>query len=171
MCYVVEIVMFTLILNTNEFVSDVLATIKMSTERIRGPAVQFGDGDTTATDLEDRRKMNMIKTYSDGVGHVMCDNTMRNINRVIRCTIISKLKFVDVSNKFGSFNQPDFTNKKSWVSILLSNIPSMDATTDSMKCKLWMTYRHKIREQFSLHRSAVTLKIKRAFVRGKDNNV
>ena len=79
----------------------------------------------------------------------------------------SQKKFVEEGEGFGRFDRPDFRDSKSWVSILFGKIPSLDLLSDRMKCKVWITYRKKIKEQFSLHRSAVTLKIQKAFVNGE----
>ena len=113
------------------------------------------------------RKALMIETYTEGIGNEKNDNTQRSINEALRGTIIPKKKFVEEGEGFGRFDRPDFRDSKSWVSILFGKIPSLDILSDRMKCKVWITYRKKIKEQFSLHRSAVTLKIQKAFVKGE----
>ena len=124
-------------------------------------------GDTTAEDETPRRRLVMIKAYSDNIGQLHQDNTMRSINRVLRQMVLPKMKFLDNTNKFGSFNRPDFTDTNSWVSKLFAKIPALDRATDRTKCQVWITYKAKIKEQFGLHRSSVTLKIKRAMIAGK----
>ena len=123
--------------------------------------------DTTAEDERKKRRLVMIKAYSDNIGQQHQDNTMRSINRVLRQMVLPKMKFLENTNKFGSFNRPDFTDPNSWVSKLFTKIPALDNATDRMKCQVWITYKAKIKEQFSLHRSSVTLKIKRAMIAGK----
>lgn len=113
------------------------------------------------------RKALMIETYTEAIGNEKNDNTQRSINEALRGTIIPKKKFVEEGEGFGRFDRPDFRDTKSWVSILFGKIPSLDLLSDRMKCKVWITYRKKIKEQFSLHRSAVTLKIQKAFVNGE----
>ena len=125
--------------------------------------------DTTERDTPLARKAVMVDVYSEGIGHVMDENTLRSITSVLRCAILPKKKFVDDGEGFGTFEKHDFCSEKHWASILYKKIPSLHMMTDSMKCKVWITYRKKIKEQFSLHRSAVTLKIKRAFINGKFN--
>ena len=123
--------------------------------------------DTTAEDERKNRRLVMIKAYSDNIGQQHQDNTMRSINRILRQMVLPKMKFLENTNKFGSFNRPDFTDPNSWVSKLFTKIPALDNATDRMKCQVWITYKAKIKEQFSLHRSSVTLKIKRAMIAGK----
>ena len=123
--------------------------------------------DTTVNNNALERKALMIDVYTEAVGHPKCENTLKCINTVLRCAILPKKKFVDDGEGFGRFNKPDFRNENQWVTILYKKIPSLDMMTDKMKCKVWITYRKKIKEQFSLHRSAVTLKIQKAFIAGK----
>ena len=115
------------------------------------------------------RKALMIETYTEAIGNEKNDNTQRCINEALRGTILPKKKFVEEGEGFGRFDRPDFRDSKSWVSILFGKIPSIDMLSDRMKCKVWITYRKKIKEQFSLHRSAVTLKIQKAFTDGELN--
>lgn len=122
--------------------------------------------DTTDKDSPGTRKLLMLKVYGEGIGHKRSDNTQKCINTVVRNTILPKMKFVPTGNGLGSFDKPDFTNAKSWVNILFSKIPSLDNLSDGMKCKVWVTYRMKIKEQFSLHRAGVTLKIQKNFIKG-----
>ena len=122
--------------------------------------------DTTEKDSPGTRKLLMLKVYGEDIGHKRSDNTQKCINTVVRNTILPKMKFVPTGNGLGSFEKPDFTNTKSWVNILFSKIPSLDNLSDGMKCKVWITYRMKVKEQFSLHRAGVTLKIQNNFIKG-----
>ena len=122
--------------------------------------------DTTDKDSPGRRKLLMLKVFGEGVGHRRADNTQKCINTVVRNTILPKMKFVPTGSGLGSFDKPDFTDSKSWVNILFKKIPSLENLSDGMKCKVWITYRAKIKEQFSLHRAGVTLKIRINFIKG-----
>ena len=129
--------------------------------------IQGMETDTTAADDSVQRKAVMLDAYSEGVGHPKCNNTQKCINTVLRGAILPKKKFVEEGEAFGRFEKPDFRDENSWVSIMYKKIPSFDMMTDRMKCKVWITYRKKIKEQFSLHRSGVTLRIQHAFIQGK----
>ncbi len=94
---------------------------------------------------------------------------MRTLAKAIRKIIIPQLKFVQSGKLFGSFEHPDFTDQHCWVNKLLDSILQLHAANDTVKAEIWMTYRKGIKEQFSLHRSSVTLKIKRNFFEGKWN--
>ena len=119
--------------------------------------------------VEDRstRQMELVRVYSQGNKLVKNESTMRTLAKSLRKVIIPQVKFVQCSKVFGSFDQPDFTSAQCWQNKLFSNIPSLNNATDEMKAQVWMTYRGKLKEQFSLHRSGVTLKIKRKFEEGK----
>ena len=117
------------------------------------------------------RKALMLDTYTEAIGDEKNENTQRCINEALWGTILPKKKFVDEGDGFGRFDRPDFRDSKNWVSILYKKIPSLDLLSDRMKCKVWITYRKKIKEQFSLHRSAITLKIQKAFVDGKSDGL
>ena len=65
------------------------------------------------------------------------------------------------------FEQPDFSNQNCWANKVFDRIGNLKHASDSKKAEVWMTYRAKIKEQFSLHRSSVTLKIKNVFIKGE----
>ena len=123
--------------------------------------------DTSEKDSTDNRKQVMMKTYVEDIGHRPSENTQRCINVVVRNTILPKMKFVPSGKAFGSFDKPDFTDQKSWVNILFSKIPNLGELSDAMKCRVWITYKARIKEQFSLHRAGITHKIKLNFVKCK----
>lgn len=123
--------------------------------------------DTTEKDARGVRKLQMIKVYGEGIGHLPSENTQRCINAVVRNTILPKMKFVASGTRFGSFERPDFSDEKSWVNILFGKIPNLNDLSDGMKCKVWITYRAKIKEQFGLHRAKITHHIKNNFIKGK----
>lgn len=124
-------------------------------------------GDTREGDDIDKRKLNLMKVYSQGLTVVRNDNTKTTILNSVRSIIIPHVKFVTTSKVFGSFEQPDFTDENCWQNKLFGNIVTLKGASDKMKAEVWMTYRAKIKEQFSLHRSSTTLKIKRKFLDGK----
>lgn len=113
------------------------------------------------------RKMNLISVYGKGNTIRRNDNTMRTLAKVMRKVILPQMKFVQGGKLFGSFEYPDFTDDNCWVNALFENIPSMKNASDTMKAEVWMTYRKQIKEQFSLHRSGVTLKMKKNFMDGE----
>ena len=124
-------------------------------------------GDTREGDDIDKRKLNLMKVYSQGLTVVRNENTKTTILNSVRSIIIPHVKFVTTGKVFGSFEQPDFTDDNCWQNKLFGNIVTLRGASDKMKAEVWMTYRAKIKEQFSLHRSSTTLKIKRKFLDGK----
>lgn len=124
--------------------------------------------DTCNTDDSDARKMTLIHQYARGKPTVTInDATLRSLTRAIRLVIIPKVKFLPGLKGFGSFEQPDFTHPNCWVNKVFDRIANLKNASDKKKADIWMAYRSKIKEQFSLHRSGVTLKIKNSFVKGK----
>ena len=92
---------------------------------------------------------------------------MRSLTRAVCLVILPKVKFLAGGKGFGSFEQPDFTNPSCWVNKVFDRMPHLKNASDKMKAEIWMTYHSKIKEQFSLHRSGVTLRIKKAFMAGE----
>ena len=126
------------------------------------------DRDTVDTDDAETRKLTLIQQYSRGKStSIINESTMKSLTRAICLVIIAKLKFLPGSSGFGSFEQPDFTHPNCWVNKVFDRIANLKHASDKKKADVWMTYRNKIKEQFSLHRSGVTLKIKNAFCDGE----
>ena len=123
--------------------------------------------DTREGDNVIHRKRNLMNVYGEGRGTVYNDNTMRILTNSVRKVIIPQIKFVSSKKGFGSFDQPNFADRTCWVNKLFANITTLKMASDRMKAEIWMTYKTKIKEQFSLHRAAATLKIKRKFMEGK----
>ena len=124
--------------------------------------------DTVNTDDAERRKVTLIQQYSRGKSTSMInDATMKSLTRAIRLVILPKVKFLPGGKGFGSFEQPDFTHPNCWVNKVFDRIANLKNASDRKKADVWMTYRNKIKEQFSLHRSSVTLKMKNAFCNGE----
>lgn len=130
------------------------------------PHDEVEEGDKEQEDRS-KRQMELIRVYSQGTQLLKNDTTLRTLTKSLRKLIIPHVKFVQCSKVFGSFDQPDFTSADCWQNKLFSNIPSLHNARGEMKAQVWMTYRSKLKEQFSLHRSGVTLKIKRKFEEGK----
>ena len=123
--------------------------------------------DTFNTDDAEARKLTLIQQYARGKPtNIINEATMRSLTRAIRLVIIPKVKFLPGGKGFGSFEQPDFTNPNCWVNKVFDRIANLKNASDKKKADVWMTYRTKIKEQFSLHRSGITLKIKAAFCNG-----
>ena len=126
------------------------------------------DGDTFPTDDSDQRRMVLIQEYSKASSSTsMNESTMKSLTRAICLVILPKVKFLPGGRGFGSFDQPDISNPNCWVNRVFDRMPHLKNASDRKKAEIWMTYRSKIKEQFSLHRSGVTLKMKKAFISGK----
>ena len=77
------------------------------------------------------------------------------------------MKFLSTSKAFGMFEQPDFTDPKSWVHHVFNQLGSSMNLPDIKKAEIWMTYRSRVKEQFSLHWSSVTQNLKNLFLKGE----
>ena len=129
---------------------------------------QLTESTDVSTDDPEVRKMNLIRQYSIGRSTMsLNESTMKSITRAIRLVIIPKVKFLPGGKGFSSFEQPDFSNPSCWANKVFDRIGNLKNASDTKKAEIWMTYRAKIKEQFSLHRSSITLKIKNAFIKGK----
>ena len=147
--------------------SDVMEKRQDSFEDYESDEVQHVSNREGSMGDRSTRQMELVRVYSQGNKLMNNESTIRTLAKSLRKVIIPQVKFVQCSKVFGSFDQPDFTSPQCWQNKLFSNIPSLNNATDEMKAQVWMTYRGKLKEQFSLHRSGVTLKIKRKFEAGK----
>lgn len=113
------------------------------------------------------KRLKLIERY--GTNQVMPINksSLTSINRAVRKVILPRMKFASTSKSFGSFDQPDFTDPDCWIHKVFGQLGSFKNLSDVKKAEIWMTYRAKVKEQFGLHRSAVTLGLKKVFVQGK----
>ena len=116
----------------------------------------------------ERRKMKLIEKYSSG--QVTTDynkSTMLSLNSAVRKVLIPRMKFVSQRKQFGQFDQPDFSDPNCWVHRVFDQLGTLKHADDCVKAEIWMTYRNKIKEQFSYHRANVTNRLKTVFVNGK----
>ena len=123
--------------------------------------------DSITTNVRELNRMKLIKKYSDCQTLTYQKSTMQSINRAVRLVLLPRMKFVSSSKSFGSFEQPDFTDNNCWVHRVFDQLGTLKNAPVKKKAELWMTYRTKIKEQFNLHRSLVTQKLKTIFVKGK----
>ena len=112
------------------------------------------------------QKGELLEIYSSGAKRQFHKSTLDSINKAIRKIALPKIKFLPTTKALGGFEMPDLSSHECWVHKIFDEI---NMTRSTLKCKaeVWMTYRHKIKEQFGLHRASVTMKIKHMFVKGK----
>ena len=91
---------------------------------------------------------------------------MQSINKAIRKIALPKIKFLPATKSFGGYEMPDLTSDDCWLHKIFDEI-NMGRYSLQKKAEIWMTYRNKVKEQFGLHRSSVTMKIKKKFISGK----
>ena len=92
--------------------------------------------------------------------------TKGEILRLVRRLVLPCEKFIAEGTHIGSFDRPDFTDKKNWYSVVL-NKAGFDNHKPRTLAKVWVTYRKDIAEAFSNHQSYVTVSMKKAFMGGK----
>ena len=105
----------------------------------------MNESDDTSTSCDstltnESQKQDLFQIYQSGVKREFRKSTLQSINKAIHKIALPKIKFLP---------------------------GSMGKSTMRTKAEIWMTYRNKVREQFGLHRSAVTMKIKKKFIKGK----
>ena len=123
-------------------------------------------GSTSSLSSNDSQKGELLEIYSSGVKRQFLKSTLDSLNKAIRKIALPNIKFLPTTKALGGFEQPDLTLEDCWVHKIFDEI-NMSRSTLKCKAEVWMTYRHKIREQFGLHRSGVTMKIKKRFTDGK----
>ena len=77
------------------------------------------------------------------------------------------MKFVSERKEFGQFDQPDFSDNSCWVHRVFDQLGTLKNANEMVKAEIWILYRHKIKEQFSIHRADVTNRLKKVVVKGK----
>ena len=120
--------------------------------------------DSTLTN--ESQKHELFEIYQSGVKRQFHKSTLQSINKAIRKIALPKIKFLPGSKGLGGYDMPDLTSDYCWVHNIFEEI-NMGKSNMKTKAEIWMTYRNKVREQFGLHRSAVTMKIKKKFIKGK----
>ena len=119
-----------------------------------------------STLTNDSQKTELFEIYQSGVKRQFHKSTLQSINKAIHKIALPKIKFLPGSKGLGGYDMPDLTSKDCWVHKIFEEL-NMGKSTMNTKAEIWMTYRNKVREQFGLHRSAVTMKIKKKFTDGK----
>ena len=108
----------------------------------------------------------MLTVYKRKVRVKVSLGIKADILRLVRKLVIPHEKFVSEGSAIGSFERPNFTNKKSWYYIVLHKAGYNDHSHRAM-AKVWVTYQKDVAEAFSNHRSNATSRMKRAFLASK----
>ena len=108
----------------------------------------------------------MLTIYERRVKVVKSQSMKTEILRNVRRLVIPYEKFIAEGSYIGSFERPDFTEQKTWYSMVLQKA-GYDKYKPRSLAKVWVTYRSDIAEAFSNHRSYATQSMKRSFLSGK----
>ena len=119
-----------------------------------------------STLTQESQKHDLLEIYSSGVKRAFHKSTLQSINKAVRKIILPKIKFLPGTKAFGGYDMPDLTSEDCWVNRVFDEI-NMGNLSTRKKAEVWMTYRNKVKDQFGLHRSSVTVKIKKRYVSGK----
>lgn len=122
--------------------------------------------DTVAGDNVAVRLQVLNDTYNNNLKLPFSKENFESIKGSFKRVIQPHMKFFKIGNGFGSVEKPDFTNTNEWYSRLFADIMTFKDMSDSMKAKTWLTYKSKIKELFSSHRSRVTNAIRTRFIEG-----
>ena len=124
------------------------------------------DSASASTLTNESQTNRLLEIYNSGVKRKFHKSTLNSINRAIRKIALPNIKFLPTTKALGGFDMPDLTCDECWVHKIFDEVNMTNATLLN-KAEVWMTYRHKIKEQFGLHRAGVTMNIKKEFVKGK----
>ena len=152
----------------DEFDINIVSINTMSDSQSETSEVTMPTLNTVERDLAQRetKRLKLIEKYGSNPALSTNKSTLTSINRAVRRVLLPRMKFLSTSKSFGSFDQPDFTDPNCWIHKVFAQLGSFKDASDGKKAEVWMTYRAKIREQFGLHRSAVTLGLKKTFIKG-----
>jgi hypothetical protein len=121
---------------------------------------------SNSTLTQESEKHNLLEIYNSGVKRPFHKTTLQSINKAVRKIILPKIKFLPGTKAFGGYDMPDLTSEDCWVHRVFDEI-NMGNASMQKKAEVWMTYRNRVKEQFGLHRSSITVKIKKRYVSGK----
>ena len=121
---------------------------------------------SNSTVAKETQKNQLLEIYNSGVKRQFQKSTLQSINKAIRKIALPKIKFLPATKSFGGYDMPDLTSDDCWVHKIFEEI-NMGRSSLRKRAEIWMTYRNKVKEQFGLHRSSVTMKIKKKFISGK----
>ena len=131
--------------------------------------VSFSSELSNISNSSDKQKYDLMVRYNDcKTLKPFSKNTLQSINRAVWAVVLPHMKFITSSKRYGSFEQPDFTDPNSFVHRVFNQLGNLKNTNFKTKVNIWMTYRYKIKEQFSLHRSSITSQLKILFLKGKN---
>ena len=132
-----------------------------------GNGVATVQDDTMRGDEVERRKITLLRAYSQNSREKFMSNTAREMRKQLRMVISPKVKFVRDSKIFGSFDKPDFSSANCWQNELYDRIPSLRNISDSKRAVLWMTYKRNLRKELSNQQAKWTSAIKKEFLKRK----
>ncbi len=122
--------------------------------------------------LEEEERSRLQRTlkelYSDGKGIEECKSVARDVRCAVRDHLVSKVKFVDVTNKktFPSFIHHDFTDKSHYLTKFVDDHLNYEMETIESKAAFWITYAKTVKKEVANHRATCAAAIKDAFLRG-----
>ena len=122
--------------------------------------------------LEEEERSRLQRTlkqlYRDGKGIEECKSVARDVRCAVRDHLVSKVKFVDVTNKktFPSFTHHDFTDKKHYLTKFVDDHLNYEMETIESKAAFWITYGKMVKKEVANHRATCAAAIKDAFLRG-----
>ena len=123
--------------------------------------------DTMRGDDVERRKITLLRAYSQNSREKFMPNTAREMRKQLRMVISPKVKFVRDSKIFGAYDKPDFSSPNCWQNELYDRIPSLRNVSDAKRAVLWMTYRRNLRKELSNQQAKWTSGIKKEFFKRK----
>ena len=117
---------------------------------------------------QSRLQRTLKELYRDGKGIEECKSVARDVRCAVRDHLVSKVKFVDVTNKktFPSFTHHDFTDKKHYLTKFVDDHLNYEMETIESKAAFWITYAKTVKKEVANHRATCAAAIKDAFLRG-----
>ena len=122
--------------------------------------------DTMEGDKIELRLQVLNHTYNERYKLPFVQQNFDSIKASFKRVIQPQMKFYRVGDGFGSIEKPNFTDPNQWYSRLFADIVTFKDMSDGMKAKTWLTYKSKIKELFSMHRSRMTNAIRSRFIEG-----
>ena len=126
------------------------------------------DDELIEEEVRERTQHMLQEFYKDRRGVDECKSVARDVRCAVRDHLVSKVKFVDATNKktFPSFMYHDFTDTNHYLTKFVDEHLNYEGETLQTKAEFWITYAKTVKREVATHRATCAAAMKEAFLTG-----
>ena len=126
------------------------------------------DDELIEEEVQERTQHMLQEFYRDRRGVDECKSVARDVHCAVRDHLVSKVKFVDATNKktFPSFMYHDFTDTNHYLTKFVDEHLNYEGETLQTKAEFWITYAKTVKREVATHRATCAAAMKEAFLTG-----